>query len=58
MPRSMVGLLAAAGATMAATVSLVHGDAIPLMITGAGGCTGLAAYLALPGVKKSITSHI
>ena len=52
MSRSMVGLLAAVGATMSALVGLIHGDWLPLMIVGAGGATGLAACLALPPSKK------
>jgi hypothetical protein len=51
MPRYMVGVLAAAGATMAALVGLVHGDWVPVMIVGAGTTTGLAACLA-PSAKK------
>jgi hypothetical protein len=52
MSRSMVGLLAAAGAIMSALVSLVHGDLVPAIIVGAGTSAGLAAYLALPSQKK------
>jgi hypothetical protein len=52
MPRIMVGLLAAAGAIMAALVGLVHGDFVPAMIAGSGTATGLAAYLALLDQKK------
>jgi hypothetical protein len=52
MSRRMVGLLAAAGATMSAIVGLVHGDVVPIMIAGAGTASGLAAYLALPDSKK------
>jgi hypothetical protein len=51
MPRNMVGLLAAAGTAMAALVSLVHGDLVPVMIVGGGSATGLAAWLALPSKK-------
>jgi len=53
MPRIMVGLLAAAGAIMAALVGLVHGDFLPAMIAGSGTATGLAAYLALLGKKNT-----
>ena len=52
MPRSIVGLLAAVGATMSALVGLSHGDLVSAMIAGAGVATGLAAYLALPPSKK------
>ena len=52
MSRSMVGLLAAAGAIMSMLVGLIHGDWMPVMIAGAGAATGLAACLALPGSKK------
>jgi hypothetical protein len=48
----MVGLLAAAGAIMAALVSFIHGDLVALVIAVAGAATGLAAYLALPHIKK------
>jgi hypothetical protein len=47
MPRSMVGLLAAVGATMFALVSSAHGVLFLLTITGAAAATGLAAYGAL-----------
>ena len=53
MPRSVVGLLAAAGAIMAALVGLVHGDLVPAVIVSSGIGTGLAACLALP-VKKNV----
>lgn len=56
MPRSVVGLLAAVGATMAALVGLVHGDSVPVMIAGAGASTGVAAYLALPSSKKNLVN--
>jgi hypothetical protein len=54
MSRSMVGLLAAAGAAMSALVGLVHAGIVPVMIASAGAATGLAAYLALPPQKKSL----
>ena len=44
MARSMVGLLAAAGTAMFALVAFAHGDSVPMMIAGASGATGLAAY--------------
>jgi hypothetical protein len=48
MQRTMVGLLAAAGAVISAMVSFVHGDLAAVLIAGAAGSTGLAACLALP----------
>jgi hypothetical protein len=53
MPRSMVALLAAVGAAMSALVALAHGALIWLTIADAAAATGLAAYLALPPVKKT-----
>jgi hypothetical protein len=50
----MVGLLAAAGATMSALVGLMHGDLALSMIAGAGTASGLAAYLALLPNKKNL----
>jgi hypothetical protein len=50
--RAMVGLLAAAGATMSALAGLLHGRVEPAMIAGAGVATGLAAYLGFR-IKKS-----
>jgi hypothetical protein len=57
MPRTMVGLLAALGATMAALVSLAHGDLVGPTIVAAGAATGLAAFVAAPK-KKSRQSPI
>jgi len=57
MPRSMVGLLAAVGAVMSGLVGLSHGDVLPIMIAGAGAGTGLAAYFALPAIKKNPGSY-
>lgn len=51
MQRTMVGLLAAAGAVISAVVSFVHGDLAAVLIAGAAGSTGLAACLALPSKK-------
>jgi hypothetical protein len=51
--RTLVGLLAAVSTTMAALASLIRGDLVPVMITGASGAAGLAAYLALPSSKKT-----
>jgi hypothetical protein len=53
MPRSMVGLLAAVGATMFALVQFAHGGVLCLTLADAAAATGLAAYLALPGDKKT-----
>ena len=53
MPRLMVGLLAAAGAVMAALVGLTHGDLVPVVIVGSATATGLAAYLPSPHFKKT-----
>jgi hypothetical protein len=47
MPRSMVGVLVAAGTTMSACAALAHGFLICLTIVVAAAATGLAAYLAL-----------
>ena len=52
MRRSVVGLLAAAGAAMAALAGLTHGDFTAIMIAGASATTGLTAYCALPAQKK------
>lgn len=52
MPRSVVGLLAAAGAAMSAIVRLVHGDLVWVTIANTAAATGLAAYLALPSIKN------
>lgn len=54
MSRSMVGLLAAVGTTMSALVGLIHGDLVAAVIAGAAAASGLAAYLALPAVKKCL----
>ena len=51
MPRSMVGLLAAVGATMSALVGLAHGGLVWVIIADAAVATGLGAYLALPPKK-------
>ena len=54
MPRSTVGLLAALGDNpVCARWHFVHGgiDTRYCML-GAGAATGLAAYMALPAVKK------
>jgi len=54
MRRSMVAMLAAAGAAMSASVAFIHGDPVPLMILGAASTTGLAAYFAAPYQKKTL----
>jgi hypothetical protein len=54
MRRTMVGLLAAVGAIMAALVSFIHGDSDLAVLLAAGAATGLASYLAIePGKKNS-----
>jgi hypothetical protein len=52
MPRTMVGLLAAAGAAMSALVGLTHGDSASVLVAAAAAASGCAAYLALPPSKK------
>jgi len=56
MRRTMVGLLAAVGATMSALVGLVHGDLVPVIIVGASVATGMAAY-GPTAFKKKIVRH-
>lgn len=53
MSRTMVGLLAAAGAVMAALVGGTHGWVQAVVISVAGTAAGLATCLALPPSKKS-----
>ena len=53
MSRTMVGLLAAVGAIMAALVSFVHGVSDLVVLLAAGVATGLASYLAIEPEKKS-----
>jgi hypothetical protein len=53
MPRSVVGLLAAVGATMSVLAGLIHGYPEPFVVASAGIASGFAAYLALPPKKKS-----
>lgn len=57
MSRVLVGVLAACGAATAALVGLAHGDAVPAVAACSGAATGLAAYLAVPGIKKGRCSH-
>jgi hypothetical protein len=52
MSRTMVGLLAAVGATMSVLAGLIHGHLDPLVIVGCGATTGMAAYLAASPSKK------
>lgn len=58
MPRSMVGLLAAVGATMSAIIGLIHGDLVWGMIFCYASATGLAACWAMPPSKKTPISGI
>ena len=53
MPRSMMGLLAAVDAIMAALVGFAHGDLLPVVIAGSGAAADLATYLAGPSKKLS-----
>jgi hypothetical protein len=57
MPRSMVGLLAAAATAMSALCALTHGYFIWVTIADATAAAGLAAYLALPSSKEGGTQH-
>jgi hypothetical protein len=57
MPRSMVGLLAAVGATMSSLVAFAHGNLAWVIIADAAAATGLAAYLAAPSIKKISTKY-
>jgi hypothetical protein len=58
MPRSMVGLLAAVAAAMAALVGLTHGDLAAAIILCASSAAGLAAYAALPPSKKILRCQV
>ena len=58
MPRSMMGLLAAVGAIMAALVGFTHGDLVPVLVAGTGVATGLAAYLTAPSKKIPNFLHL
>jgi len=55
MLRSMVGLLAAVGATMYALVSFAHSFLFWLALAIAAVATGLAASLAIAPIKKILT---
>ena len=52
MPRSLVSLLAATGATMSALVTVVHGDLVWVTVVGVAVASGLTAYVAFPSSKK------
>ena len=55
MPRSMVGLLAAAGTAMSALAGFAHGYIAWATIADATAATGLLAYLTAPEFfKKSL----
>lgn len=56
MSRLMVGLLAATTAAMSGLVGLAHGELALIMIAGAGAASGIGAWLALPGSKKTLPS--
>jgi hypothetical protein len=51
--RSVVGLLAAVGATASVLATLVHGVLVPADAVAAGLVTGLGVYLSQPPKKKS-----
>jgi hypothetical protein len=53
MSRSLVGLLAAVGTTMSVLAGLIHCCLEPLAMAAAALAAGLAAYLAIPPIKKS-----
>jgi hypothetical protein len=58
MPRSMVGLLAAAGTAMSACVAFAHGFLICVAIAVAAAAVGLAAYLALLPQQEATSSAL
>lgn len=51
MSRTVVGLLAAVGATLSVLASMIHGHLEPLVVAAVGSASGLAACLALPSKK-------
>jgi hypothetical protein len=57
MPRGIVGLLAAVGTAMSALVAFASGALIWLTIAVAAAAWGLAAYGALPPIKKILSCH-
>jgi hypothetical protein len=52
VPRSLVGLLAAAGTTVSVLAPLVHGDLVSAPAVIAGLVTGLSVYFAAAPQKK------
>ena len=48
MPRSMVGLLTAVGASMSVLAALTHGVVLVIIAVAVGAATFLGFYLALP----------
>jgi hypothetical protein len=52
MARSVVGLLAAVGATLSVLAGMIHGHLEPFALAGAAISAGLAASMALPPSKK------
>jgi hypothetical protein len=55
MPRSMVGLLVAAGTAMSALAGLAHGYIAWVAIADAIAATGLVGYITAPAsFKKSL----
>jgi len=57
MPRSIVGLLAAIGATMFALAAFAHGDLTWLTIADGAAATGLVGYLTAPATKKGSSTR-
>ena len=60
MPRSVVALLAAAGAAMFALLPSIHGASFWIDFAFAAVATGLAAYLSLsprPGIRRAVSRH-
>lgn len=54
MRRTVVGLLAAVGAAASGLIASAYGDLVLLVIAAASTAAGLAAYLALPPIKKNL----
>jgi len=54
MPRSMVGLLAAAATAMAALVAYAHGNLAWVTIAIAAAAAGLAAFAAAPPISSQL----
>jgi hypothetical protein len=57
VPRSMVGLLAAVGATMFTLAAFAHGDLTWLTLGEGAAATGLFGYLTAPATKKRSSSR-